>query len=213
MSNRKNESELPFNSTSSNDFNKLYNKNTENTITYECSNNDFFTDIDPDLNYINHTNKKCSYYTINEFNKDYFNYNKRKNNLSLFHTNIRSSSPNKINDLKCYLSTLNIDFSIIGLSENWGRQDTIDLYVKNGIQYKLRKNFKNNENLFESVFIEIDKNEFGSNKNIIIGVIYKPPNTSVKHFNEKLEKYLVSFKKKRNMHIYSEILMFALNKK
>ena len=191
----------------------MYNKNTENTITYECNNNDFFTDIDPDLNYINHTNKKCSYYTINEFNKDYFNFNKRKNNLSLFHTNIRSSSHNKINDLKCYLSTLNIDFSIIGLSENWGKQDTIDLrnppgyihhhyirsdkrgggvslYVKNGIQYKLRKNFKNNENLFESVFIEIDKNEFGTNKNIIIGVINKPPNTSVKHFNEKIEKLL-----------------------
>ena len=127
MSTRKNKGELPFNSTSSNDFNKLYNKNTENTITYECHNNDFFTDIDPDLNYINHTNKKCSYYTINEFNKDYFNYNKRKNNLSLFHTNIRSSSHNKINDLKCYLSTLNMDFSIIGLSENWGKQDTIDL--------------------------------------------------------------------------------------
>ena len=66
----------------------------------------------------------------------------------------------------------------------------MSLYVKNGIQYKLRKNVKNNENLFESVFIEIDKNEFGSNKNIIIGVIYKPPNTSVKHFNEKLEKIL-----------------------
>ena len=56
----------------------------------------------------------------------------------------------------------------------------MSLYVKNGIQYKLRENFKNNENLFERVFIEIDKNEFGSNKNIIIGVIYKPPNTSVK---------------------------------
>ena len=41
MSNRKNKSELSFNSTSSNDFNKLYNKNTENTITYECNNNDF----------------------------------------------------------------------------------------------------------------------------------------------------------------------------
>ena len=85
MSNRKNKGEFPFNSTSSNDFNKLYNKNTGNIITYECNNNDFFTDIDPDLNYINHTNKKCSYYTINEFNKDYFNYSKGKNNC-LFHT-------------------------------------------------------------------------------------------------------------------------------
>ena len=124
MNNRKNKSELPFNSTSSNEFNKFHNnKNTENTITYECNNIDFFTDIDPDLNYINHTNKTCSYYTINEFNKDYFNYNQRKNYLSLFHTNIRSSSQN----LKCYLSTLNIDFSIIGLSKTWGKQDTIDL--------------------------------------------------------------------------------------
>ena len=66
----------------------------------------------------------------------------------------------------------------------------MSLYAKNGIQYKPRKNFRNNEHLFESVFIEIDKNEFGSNKNIIIGVIYKPPNTSVKHINEKLEKIL-----------------------
>ena len=41
----------------------------------------FFTDVDPGLNYINHTNKKCSYYTINEFNNDYFNYNTHKNNL------------------------------------------------------------------------------------------------------------------------------------
>ena len=42
---------FPFNNTSSSDYNKVYNKNTENTITYECNNNDFFTDINPDLNY------------------------------------------------------------------------------------------------------------------------------------------------------------------
>ena len=58
MCNRTNKSELPFNSTSSNDFNKLYNKNSEHTITYECNNNDFFTNLDHDLNYMNHTNKK-----------------------------------------------------------------------------------------------------------------------------------------------------------
>ena len=66
----------------------------------------------------------------------------------------------------------------------------MSLYVKNGVQYKLRKNIKNNENLFESVFIEIDKN-------IILGVIYKPPNTSVKHFNEKLGKILGLIQKEK----------------
>ena len=45
----------------------------------------FFSDIDTDLNYINHTNSKCSYYTINEFTKDYFNYNQRKNHLEEVH--------------------------------------------------------------------------------------------------------------------------------
>ena len=73
----------------------------------------------------------------------------------------------------------------------------MSLYVKNCIQYKLHKNFKNNENLFESVFIEFDKNKFVSNQNIIIGVIYKPPNTSVKHFNEKLEKILGLIQKEK----------------
>ena len=78
----------------------------------------------------------------------------------------------------------------------------MSLYVKNGIQYKLRKNFENNENLFESVFIEIDKNEFGSNKKLIIGVIYKPPNTSVKHFNEKLETILGLIQKGKKICIF-----------
>ena len=78
----------------------------------------------------------------------------------------------------------------------------MSLYAKNGIQYKLRKHFKNNENLFESVFIEIDKNEFGSNKNIIIGVIYKPPNTSVKHFNEKTRKNTWSHSKRKKICIF-----------
>ena len=33
----------------------------------------------------------------------------------------------------------------------------------------------NNDHIFESTFIEIDKKEFDTNKNIIIGLIYKPP--------------------------------------
>ena len=73
----------------------------------------------------------------------------------------------------------------------------VNIYVKNGVQYKLRKKYIKYEGLYESVFIEIDKNEFGSDKNIIIGVICKPSNTSVKHFNEKLEKLLGLIEKEK----------------
>ena len=66
----------------------------------------------------------------------------------------------------------------------------MSLYVKNYLQYKQRIDLANNDHIFESTFIEIDKKEFDTNKNIIIGLIYKPPNTSVKQFNEKVEKLL-----------------------
>ena len=96
MSNMEYTNELPFYSTSSNDLNELYKNKIQTTNPFECNNNDFFAEIDPDLNFINHANKNSSYYTIKEFQKEYYNNKERKNNLSLFHTNIRSSSHKKI---------------------------------------------------------------------------------------------------------------------
>ena len=232
MSNMEYTNELPFYSTRSNDLNELYKNKIQKTNAFECNNNDFFADIDPDLNFINHANKNSSYYTIKEFQKEYYNNKERKNNLSLFHTNIRSSSHKKINDLKCYLSTLGIEFSIIGLTENWGKQHNIDLrnlsgykhhyfirlnrsgggvslYVKNCLPHKQRIDIANNDNIFESLFIEIDKKEFDTHKNIVIGLIYKPPNTPVKQFNEKLEKLLSLIQIEKNMHIYLETSIFV----
>ena len=42
--------------------------------------------------------------------------------FSIFHTNIRSSKQNLL-QIKNFLDTLNNDFSIIGLSETWGKFD------------------------------------------------------------------------------------------
>ena len=82
--------------------------------------------------------------------------------------------------------------------------------LKNCLQYKQRIDLANNDHIFESTFIEIDKKEFDTNKNIIIGLIYKPPNTSVKQFNEKVEKLLSLIQhEKQNMHIYWETLIFV----
>ena len=132
----------PFYSTSSNDFNELYNNKIQRTNAFECNNNDVFADVDPDLKFIHHANNNSSYYTISEFKKEYSKNKERKNNFSIFHTNIRSSSHKKINDLKCYLSTLGIEFSLIGLSENWGKHLNIDLRNISGYkhQYNIRSN-------------------------------------------------------------------------
>ena len=44
-------------------MNYIKNK-IQKTNAFECNNNDFFPEIDPGLNFINHANKNYSYYTI-----------------------------------------------------------------------------------------------------------------------------------------------------
>ena len=48
---------------------------------------------------------------------------------------------------------------------------------------------------FESVFIEIDKDVFRKNKNLIIGVIHRPPGKDLKLFNTNMEDLLPNLKK------------------
>ena len=45
--------------------------------------------------------------------------------------------------------------------------------------------------LSESVFIEVSKNIFKKNRNIILGVIYHSPDSQLSIFNESLEKVLI----------------------
>ena len=42
----------------------------------------------------------------------------------------------------------------------------------------------------ESVFVEIEKSELNLDKNVIIGVLYRPPNTVIDIFNEYLSDIL-----------------------
>ena len=51
----------------------------------------------------------------------------------------------------------------------------------------------------ESVFIEISKDQLQVNKNILIGVIYRPPATDVRCFNIKLNVYLVKIRKENQI--------------
>ena len=112
------------------------------------------------------------------------------NNMSIFYCNIRSSSHN-LSHLKNYLATLNLEFSIIGISENLGTIQNIDiqnipgyahkycmhtngrkgggvsLNVKKSISYKVRTKLAFQTNDFESLVIEFDKNIFSSKKKLL----------------------------------------------
>ena len=69
------------------------------------------------------------------------------------------------------------------------------LYINENISYKVRKNLK----LSESVFIEVSKNIFKKNRNIILGVIYRSPDSQLSMFNDSLENILIQIDNLKNI--------------
>ena len=178
-------------------------------------------DIDPDFQFyndINHAiyNTNNDYFDEISFNKTVSKEFNNKNTFALFHLNLRSI-PANLSAMLCYLANLNLNFDIIGISENWLTENNKDLYsiqnyehIKNirtnrigggvslfiasHIKYKeLTQFYINNENM-ECMFIEVD---YDSSKKII-GIVYRPPNSNVDNFtsllNGTLEKLQISQK-------------------
>ena len=84
------------------------------------------SNVDPDRNYLTrHSQTICCYHNDSSFNDAYKNYNNR---FSLFHANIRSI-PRNLDQLTFYLQNLNIDFSVIALSETWLKPCNKDIYL------------------------------------------------------------------------------------
>ena len=105
------------------------------------------------------------------------------------------------------INTLNIPFQIIGLAETWLNENNKDcftmnnyeyfgsnrlekrgggvcLYVSKELEYKIRNDLtKNIEDMIETKFIEIVNN---NGKNIIVGVIYRPPNSYFAKFESTM---------------------------
>ena len=188
-------------------------------ISIPSTKNDILSDIDPDINNLfpNDLKNQCKNYdTSIEFNKEIGKHN----NISLLHTNICSSSK-KLKDFMYYIDNLDTTFHFIGLSETWATNSNQDLlnipgyshvqcirsnnkkgggtslYVHNNIHYKTREDLLFPKKLYESIFIEVDKSIFHSNRNIIIGEIYNPPSSKLKCFNTNLEKLLNKIKKEK----------------
>jgi hypothetical protein len=159
----------------------------------------------------------CEYYLPNDFNKQVKKEDFDK--FSMMHLNIRSLN-NKFDTFKQLLNSLIIPFHIIGITETWlnGNNDDlfkldnydfvnvnranrigggVGIYISNEIKYKIRSDLIiNDENIIESVFIEIITHK---KKNIIIGVIYRPPNSKYDLFENEINKILSKIDKENKI--------------
>ena len=113
------------------------------------------------------------------------------------------------------MDNIKLQFSAIGISETWlndwnsslyniqgfnfiekhrseKRGGGVGIYLKENISYINRDDLILPECEFESVFIEIDKDVFRKNINLIIVVIYRPPDKDLKLFNTNMEDLLAN---------------------
>ena len=194
----------------------LFDDETDGTNTH-------LEDIDPDINYYNsleqHGLCQSKYYDETTFN-DKFVHNTNCSQFSMFHLNIRSL-PSNYRQLDILLSSLQVEFDVIGLTETWltkhnkdifnfenynhicktrdiKRGGGVSMYTKKGLQYKLREDLSLFDSNCESIFSEITSNVLGK-QNIVCGVIYRPPNTSLHPFLDYIDKVLETIKKEKKI--------------
>lgn len=182
--------------------------NTFSTDDSESSN--FSNSFDPDINFFNKVNvglSSCQYYNESDFH-NVIESSKNREHFSIIHINIRSL-PKNYDQLSHYLSSLNHEFLIIALTETWltnmnhdsfnmpfytsvhsFRKERVgggaSLLVNSKYDFKLRNDLALtiNENEIESVFIELISCSLFGGKNVIIGCIYRPPDSNINHFND-----------------------------
>lgn len=180
-------------------------------------------DIDPDSNYLfkQVSGDKCHYYTEESFKNLLQNENisNQSDELSLLHINIRSIR-NKFDELSDYLTSLKHNFSIMGLTETWLTEDCanmynirdyklitanrknrsgggVGMYIAERINYRLREDLSLfNEGVLETLFIELKTNK---KETIVIGVLYRPPNSKLNEFEDELENLLSKINKENKL--------------
>ena len=171
----------------------------------------YLNDIDPDLNYyaqeINSTLESSNYQSTDLINININNMNSMSNYVfSLLHLNIRSA-PKNLHSLQLMLENIKHRFCCIGLSETWFKDSNVNTYnldgykhkfyvrekklgggisvfIKDDISYRVRKDLGSSNSDFEVIWIELLKDEYFIHSNIIIGTIYRIPNTSINSFND-----------------------------
>ena len=139
-----------------------------------------------------------------------------KSHDSYLHINSRSLSKN-YDAIHSLLDCVNVQFSAIGLTEIWikdvspcfifnnykflmnarhnKRGGGVGVLLRDDLKYTQRKDLDHDNLQFESIFIEIQKPK----KNILLGVVYRPPDQSVRLFLEQFELLLNTLRKENKV--------------
>ena len=119
------------------------------------------------------------------------------------------------------MKTLDCNFSLLGLSETRLQNQTCDLYdlegyefvethrttksgggvglfINDKYQFYKRADLFQLDDCMECVSIEIEKHKFEGDKNIIVSVIYRPPNTDTDVFINTLNTFIEKIKPENN---------------
>ena len=179
---------------------------------------------DPDMNFYNdyarNINGDSKYYSIDSFNKALETVFSDVPTLSLCHINIRSL-PAHLVEFDALLSTMNISFDVIAITETWLNAENADLYNLVGYDYVhkyrsgtkgggvsmlVKKSFnfthRNDISIFnndiETVFIEIDKTLIGEKNIFVIGSIYRP-HTDCEGFMDSMQTIFDTLKRENKI--------------
>ena len=77
----------------------------------------------------------------------------------------------------------------------------VSLYIKGFLEYTIRNELCFQNKTLEALFIEMNKDQFKKKQNIVVGVIYRPPDTDIKEFNDYIVQCLTQIKAEKKMHI------------
>jgi hypothetical protein len=120
------------------------------------------------------------------------------------------------------MNTLHFNFTVIAMTETWLKDATVDIvningfkheyeysktrsgggvsvFVKENLNYSRRNDISIFNKIIELLFIEIINSSSSIKKNIILGVIYRPPDTDVVLFNDYLSDILSRIKKENKI--------------
>ena len=129
--------------------------------------------------------------------------------------------PANLSNFENYLEGLSFRFSVPGFSETWLNDTSANIYnltgfnhvsnrrrggvpsfIKTHIKYISRSDLDINNDDMESVFVELIKDGIlGCKTNIIVGVIYRPPQKNIVIFTEHINNILSTLKPE-NKSIY-----------
>ena len=207
-------------------------------IPFELNDKDhssLLCDPDPALHYFNSFNQvlaNSNYFTETSFKK-HIKKCCDKDAFPMCHLNIRSNSKN-VSSFEIYLDLIRYNFTIIGLTETWLNDTNYDFYGLHGYHFIEQHRSSTGGGFAISIMKHLNYikkawphyfwKRYGIYicwnrqktvifwKNIIIGVLYRPPRNDIRTFNDKLESILQKIRRENKIsYIFGDFNINLLN--